>query len=551
MTNDESQSISRRTFMTTSLAAGALMSTGANPLLELHERSSLRSGEQAAGIRNAGGPVEEKSIAQLQEAMRSGVMSSRAIVEGYRTRIAEMDKELRAVIELNPDALSIADAMDAERESGRIRGPLHGIPILIKDNVGTADKMETTAGSLALVGARPPRDAFLVDRLRAAGAVILGKTNLSEWANFRSTHASSGWSGRGGQCRNPYALDRTPSGSSSGSAAAVASSFCAAAIGSETNGSIVSPSATCSLVGIKPTVGLVSRSVIIPISRTQDTAGPIARTVTDAAILLGAIAGADPRDRATMASGAKRKADYATGLDTNALHGMRIGVPREQYFGYSTSADSITQHAIDLMREKGAVIVDPVPIEKMGDVGEAELEVLLHEFKAGINEYLAALGAGSKMRTLADLIAFNEAHESTEMPYFGQEIFEQAQKRGPLTDAKYTKALAKSQQNTRARGIDAIMNAHELDALVAPTNGPAWLIDLVNGDADSGGSSSPAAEAGYPAITVPAGYAFGLPVGISFFGRAWTEAKLIRIAYAFEQAANARHAPTYGRTAVL
>jgi amidase len=381
--------------------------------------------------------------------------------------------------------------------------------------------------------------------------VILGKTNLSEWANFRSTHASSGWSGRGGQCRNPYALDRTPSGSSSGSAAAVASSFCAAAIGSETNGSIVSPSATCSLVGIKPTVGLVSRSVIIPISRTQDTAGPIARTVTDAAILLGAIVGADPRDKATMASGAKREASYATGLDANALHGTRIGVPREQYFGYSTSADSITQHAIDLMREKGAVIVDPVPIGKMGAVGEAELEVLLYEFKAGINEYLSSLGASSKMRDLADLIAFNEAHKSEEMPYFGQEIFEQAQKRGPLTDAKYTKALAKSRLDTRARGIDAIMSAHRLDALVAPTNGPAWLIDLVNGDADGGGSSSPAAEAGYPAITVPAGYAFGLPVGISFFGRAWSEAKLIRLAYSFEQAAKARHAPTYGRTAVL
>jgi amidase len=554
MTNDESHSISRRAFMTTSLAAGAVMGTSANPLLELRERWHPQSAPHSAsrtGIRNAGGPVEEKSIPQLQEAMRSGVMTSRAIVEAYRARIAEMDKELRAVIELNPDALTIADAMDAERKNGKVRGPLHGIPILIKDNVGTADKMETTAGSLALVGARPPRDAFLVERLRAAGAVILGKTNLSEWANFRSTHASSGWSGRGGQCRNPYALDRTPSGSSSGSAAAVASSFCAAAIGSETNGSIVSPSATCSLVGIKPTVGLVSRSVIIPISRTQDTAGPIARTVADAAILLDAIAGADPHDRATMAPNAKRETSYAAGLDANALHGMRIGVPREQYFGYSTSADSTTQHAIDLMRGKGAVIVDPVPIGKMGEVGDAEFEVLLYEFKAGINEYLASLGAGSKMRTLADLIAFNEAHRSTEMPYFGQEIFEQAQKRGSLTDAKYTKALAKSQLDTRARGIDAIMRAHELDALVAPTNGPAWLIDLVNGDADSGGSSSPAAEAGYPAITVPAGYAFGLPVGISFFGRAWSEKKLIRIAYAFEQAANVRHAPTYERTARL
>jgi len=547
MTTDDSQPINRRTFVTTSLAAGALISTRANPLLELSKRAS----PQAGGFRNVGGPVEEKSIDQLQEAMRTGVMTSRAITEAYRARIAEMDKDLRSVIELNPDALAVADAMDAERKSGKVRGPLHGIPILIKDNVGTADKMETTAGSLALVGARQPRDAFLVERLRAAGAVILGKTNLSEWANFRSTHSSSGWSGRGGQCRNPYALDRTPSGSSSGSAAAVASSFCAAAIGSETNGSIVSPSATCSLVGIKPTVGLVSRSVIIPISRTQDTAGPIARTVTDAAILLSAVAAADPKDKATLAAGAKREENYAAGLDANALKGMRIGVPREQYFGYSTSADSVTQHAIDLMREKGAVIVDPVPILKMGEVGEAELEVLLYEFKAGINDYLSALGPSSTMRTLSDLIAFNEANKSKEMPYFGQELFEQAQKRGSLADAKYTKALAKSRLNTRAKGIDAIMTAHKLDALVAPTNGPAWLIDLVNGDADSGGSSSPAAEAGYPAITVPAGYAFGLPVGVSFFGRAWSEAKLIRIAYAFEQASNARRAPGYERSAVL
>ena len=547
MTTDDSQSINRRTFMTTSLAAGALISTQGNPLLEL----SKRANSQAGGLRNVGGAVEEKSINQLQEAMRTGVMTSRAITEAYRARIAEMDKDLRSVIELNPDALAVADAMDAERKNGKVRGPLHGIPILIKDNVGTADKMETTAGSLALVGARPTRDAFLVERLRAAGAVILGKTNLSEWANFRSTHSSSGWSGRGGQCRNPYALDRTPSGSSSGSAVAVASSFCAAAIGSETNGSIVSPSATCSLVGIKPTVGLVSRSVIIPISRTQDTAGPIARTVTDAAILLSAVAGADPQDKATMTAAAKREDNYAAGLDANALKGMRIGVPREQYFGYSTSADSVTQHAIDLMREKGAVIVDPVPILKMDDVGEAELEVLLYEFKAGINEYLSALGPTSKMRKLPDIIAFNEENKSKEMPYFGQELFEQAQKRGSLADAKYTKALAKSRLNTRAKGIDAIMTAHKLDALVAPTNGPAWLIDLVNGDADGGGSSSPAAEAGYPAITVPAGYAFGLPVGISFFGRAWNEAKLIRIAYAFEQASNARRAPGYERSAVL
>jgi amidase len=547
MSSDESESISRRSFVTTSLAAGALIGIGQPGGL------SPRTGAQrrASDASPPGGAVEEKSIGQLQEAMTSGAMSSREIVDAYRARIGEMDKDLRAVLELNPDAAAIADALDAERKKSGARGPLHGVPILIKDNVGTADKMETTAGSLALVGSRPPRDAFVAERLRAAGAVILGKTNLSEWANFRSTHASSGWSGRGGQCRNPYALDRTPSGSSSGSAAAVAASFCAAAIGSETNGSIVSPSATCSLVGIKPTVGLVSRSTIIPISRSQDTAGPIARSVTDAAILLGAIAGADSRDAATTVAGAKRAANYAEGLDAGALRGMRIGVPREQYFGYSPAADGIAQHALDLMREKGAVIVDPVEIGKMGAVGDAEFEVLLYEFKAGLNEYLAELPVGSKVRTLADLIAFNISHKSEEMPYFGQEILEQAQKRGALTDAKYTSALAKARLNTRAKGIDAIMDAHKLDALVAPTNGPAWFIDLVNGDADGGGSSSPAAEAGYPSITVPAGYAFGLPVGISFFGRAWSEAKLIRIAYAFEQAANARRAPTYARTAAL
>jgi len=547
MSNDESQSMSRRSFVATSLAAGALIGSGCMPELALPGQSDTARPRERAD----GGPVEEKTVGQLQDAMQSGATTSRQLVEGYRARIAERDRDLHAVLELNPDALAIADAMDAERKKSGPRGPLHGIPILLKDNVGTADKMETTAGSLALVGARPPRDAFVAAQLRAAGAVILGKTNLSEWANFRSTHASSGWSGRGGQCRNPYAMDRTPSGSSSGSAAAVAASFCAAAIGSETNGSIVSPSATCSLVGIKPTVGLVSRSTIIPISRSQDTAGPIARTVTDAAILLSAIAGADPRDSATTVARAKRVANYAAGLDAGALRGMRIGVPREQYFGYSPSADSVAQHALDLMRAQGAVIVDPVEIGKMGAVGDAEFEVLLYEFKAGLNEYLADLGVGAKVRTLADVIAFNAAHKSEEMPYFGQEILERAQKRGPLTDAKYRKALAKTRLDTRAKGIDAVMTAHRLDALVAPTNGPAWLIDLVNGDADSGGSSSPAAEAGYPSITVPAGYAFGLPVGISFFGRAWSEAKLIRIAYAFEQAANARRAPSYAHTAAL
>ena len=547
MADDESGSISRRTFVAATLAAGALIGGGATPALS----RIANIGAPRARRRDIEGEVEEKSIRELQQAMQSGAVTSRALVEAYQKRIGELDHDLHAVLELNPDALAIADALDAERKTKGARGPLHGIPILIKDNIATADTMQTTAGSLALVGARPPRDAFVAQRLRDAGAVILGKANLSEWANFRSTHASSGWSGRGGQCRNPYALDRTPSGSSSGSAVAAAASMCAAAIGSETNGSIVSPAATCSLVGIKPTVGLVSRSAIIPISRSQDTAGPIARTVTDAAIVLGAIAGADPRDAVTTASGAKRVADYTAGLDAGALKGARIGVPRKNYFGYSPVTDAIADRALELMRAQGAVIVDPVEIGKMGELENSELEILLYEFKAGLNEYLAGLGDGPHPRSLAELIAYDTAHRDTEMPYFGQELFEQAQARGPLTDRKYVRALAKARLNTRAMGIDAIMNAHHLDALVAPTNGPAWLIDLVNGDADSGGSSSPAAVAGYPSITVPAGYVFGLPVGISFFGRAWSEQKLIGLAFAYEQAANARRAPRFERTAAL
>jgi amidase len=547
MADDDSGTISRRSFVAATLAAGALLGTGATPAL-----ARIAKGGALLPRRDAlEGDVVEKSIRELQRAMQSGATTSRALVEAYQKRIGDMDHDLRSVLELNPDALAIADALDAERKSKGVRGPLHGIPILIKDNIATADKMQTTAGSLALVGARVPRDAFVARRLRDAGAVILGKTNLSEWANFRSTHSSSGWSGRGGQCRNPYALDRTPSGSSSGSAAAAATGLCAAAIGSETNGSIVSPAATCSLVGIKPTVGLVSRSAIIPISASQDTAGPIARTVTDAAIVLGAIAGADPRDKATTVAAAKRASDYTVGLDAGALRGARIGVPRKSYFGYSPVTDKIAERALDLMRAQGAVIVDPVDIGKMGDVGDAELEVLLYEFKAGLNEYLAGLGAGDHPRTLKELIAYNAAHRDTEMPYFGQELFEQAQERGPLTDAKYVRALAKARMNTRARGIDAVMDAHRLDALLAPTNGPAWLIDLVNGDVDSGGSSSPAAEAGYPSITVPAGYAFGLPVGISFFGRAWSEAKLIGLAFAYEQAAKVRRPPRLERSAAV
>jgi amidase len=543
---NETVPVTRRAFVASTLAAGAAMGVSGG-----RARRAVALTELAARAGNADDIVVEKSIRELQAAMHAGTLTSRAIVEAYRDRIGRVDRELRAVLELNPDALSIADALDAERKSRGARGPLHGIPILLKDNVATGDQMQTCAGSLALVGSRAPRDAFIAARLRAAGAVLLGKTNMSEWANFRSTHSTSGWSGRGGQCRNPYALDRTPSGSSSGSAAAAAASLCAAAIGSETNGSIVSPASVCSLVGIKPTVGLASRSAIIPISRSQDTAGPIARTVTDAAILLSAIAGADASDAATMQSGARRIADYSFGLSPDGLRGMRIGVPREHYYGYSAPADAVATQALDLMRAHGAVIVDPVPIGKMEDLEGIELEILLYEFKAGINEYLATLGVGAKVRTLADLIAYDIAHRDTEMPYFGQELFEQAEKRGPLTTPAYVRALAHARLHTRAQGIDAVMDAHRVDALVAPTQGPPSPIDLVNGDADGGGSSSPAAVAGYPSITVPAGYAHGLPIGLSFFGRAWSEQTLIRIAYAFEQAANARRAPGYARTATL
>jgi amidase len=548
MSTRDSESITRRTFVATTLAAGALLGVGAAPK---PASAAEEGGPPRAHDRAAAGELEERSITELQAAMRDGSLTARALVESYRRRIGELDHELHAVLELNADALAIADALDAERRRSGARGPLHGIPILLKDNIATADQMETTAGSLALMGVRPPREAFIAQRLRAAGAVLLGKTNMSEWANFRSTHASSGWSGRGGQCRNPYALDRSPSGSSSGSAVATAANMCAAAIGTETNGSIVSPASACSLVGIKPTVGLVSRSAIIPISRSQDTAGPLARTVMDAAILLGAIAGADPADSATGAHGARRVPDYTSGLITDGLRGMRIGVPRERYFGYSTATDAIAAHALDVMRARGAVIVDPVPIGRMGDLENLELEVLLYEFKAGINEYLATLGAGTRLRTLRDLIAYNDAHAASEMPYFGQELFEQAERRGPLTDRVYRNALARGRLHTRAQGIDAVMTAHHLDALVAPTSGPPWLIDLVNGDAEGGGSSSPAAVAGYPSITVPAGYASGLPVGISFFGRAWSEATLLRIAHAYEQAAHVRRAPGFARTAAL
>ena len=492
--------------------------------------------------------LEEATIADLQRDMVSGKQTSRSITEQYLDRIESLDRNgptLRSVLEINPDALSIAAELDRERSQRGPRGPLHGVPVLIKDNIDTADRMTTTAGSYALEGSIPLRDAFIAARLREAGAVILGKTNLSEWANFRSTHSSSGWSGRGGQTKNPYVLDRNPCGSSSGSGSAVAASLCAVAVGTETDGSIVCPAALNGIVGIKPTLGLVSRSGIIPIAHSQDTAGPMARTVTDAAILLNALAGLDTRDSATASSRGKSRPDYTTFLDANALKGARIGVARAKFFGYSGAADKLIDEAIDAMKRGGAVIVDPADIPTAGKFDDTEFEVLLYEFKAGLNTYLASLGPGARVKSLADIIAFNELEKTKEMPYFGQEIMLMAQKKGPLTEKKYRDALARNLRMSRTQGIDAVMTKHRLDAIVAPTGSPAWPTDHINGDHFTGASSTPAAVAGYPNINVPAGYVSDLPVGISFFGRAWSEPKLISIAYAFEQATRHRRVPRF------
>jgi amidase len=498
--------------------------------------------------------LEEATIADLQQRMKSGQDTARSLVERYLARIEALDKRgpsLNQVLEINPDALEIADRLDAERKVKGGRGPLHGIPVLLKDNVGTADRMTTTAGSLALEGSIPPKDSFVAQRLRAAGAILLGKTNMSEWANFRSTHSSSGWSGRGGQGRNPYALDRNTSGSSSGSGAAVAANYAPLGIGTETDGSIVSPANNNSIVGIKPTIGLVSRVGIIPIAHSQDTAGPMARSVADAAILLGALAGADPGDPVTRNGLKKGERDYAKFLDPNGLKGVRLGVPRKKLFGDSPAADRLVEAAIADMKKLGAIIIDPADIPTIGQVDKSEFEVLLYEFKADLNAYLASLGPKAPIHSLKEAIEFNDTHRDREMPYFGQEIFLQAEEKGPLTSKAYLTALSRNHQLTRAGGIDAVMNRHKLDALVAPTSAPPSLTDLVNGDYGPGGSSTFPAVAGYPHITVPAGYYFGLPVGISFFGRAFSEPTLIRVAYAFEQATRHRRPPMFLPTADL
>ena len=495
--------------------------------------------------------LSEMTVAELQDSLSRGRFTSRSLTEMYLSRIDSIDKHgasINSVIELNPDAQAIADALDRERKDKGSRGPLHGIPVLIKDNIDTADKMHTSAGSLALADNIAARDSFVAERLRAAGAIIIGKTNLSEWANFRSTHSTSGWSGRGGQTDNPYVLDRNPCGSSSGTGAAIAANLAAIGIGSETDGSVVCPSSGNGLVGIKPTVGLIGRSGIIPISHSQDTAGPMCRTVADAATLLSALTGVDPRDAATK--GSKPEADYTKFLDKDGLKGARIGVVRH-FFGFNQHVDALMKDAIDAIKQLGATIVDPAEMPTAGKYDDTELEVLLYEFKTDLNKYLADANPNVKSRTLADLIKFNEANRDTEMRYFGQELFEQAEKKGTLASDKYKKALAKNHRLSRTEGIDATLAKHKCDALIAPTGGPVWPTDLANGDHFTGGYSTPSAVAGYPHITVPAGLVFGLPVGLSFFAGAWSEGKLIQYAYAYEQATKARRKPEFLATVKL
>ena len=585
--SEMSTDLKRRSFLKKALAGGALAATFPS-VFRIGNPTDFSFDVSAS-------EVDEMTISDLQDGMKSGKLTARSIAERYLNRIETIDKQgptLRSVIEVNPDALKIADELDKERKEKGPRGPMHGIPVLIKDNIDTADRMMTTAGSLALVGSKSPSDSFLVQQLRKSGAVILGKTNLSEWANIRSSHSTSGWSGRGGLTKNPYALDRNTSGSSSGSAVAVSANLCAVAVGTETDGSIVSPSSINGIVGIKPTVGLISRTGVVPISHSQDTAGPMARTVEDAATLLGVLVGFDYEDKASAAlrhlpsrifymsgsrkgvithriynngrDGASRGSfspDYTQFLDANGLKGARIGVVRN-YFGFHEGVDVVLKEALEALKGGGATLVEPADIKTLSQLGNAEDLVLQYELKADMKTYLgrrfgSAPGAGppsaenAPVRTLKDIIEFNDKHKETEMPYFDQDIFIKAEARGPLTSKEYVNALAKCHRLLRAEGIDAVMKKHKLDALVAPTDSPAWVTDLVDGDHFLGGSSQAAAAAGYPSITVPAGFVFGLPVGISFFGRAWSEPILIKLAYSFEQATKVRKPPEFKATADL
>ena len=498
--------------------------------------------------------MEEATLADLRVGLDRGGFTSRDLVQAYLRRIETLDRKgpsLHSVIETNPDALNIADALDRERQAKGPRGPLHGIPVLLKDNIDTADRMTTTAGSLALEGWIARSDAGVAGRLRQGGAVLLAKTNMSEWANIRSTRSTSGWSARGGQCRNPYVLDRNPCGSSSGSAVAVSANLGAAAVGTETDGSIVCPASANGVVGLKPTVGLLSRSGIIPISHTQDTPGPLCRTVADAAMLLGVMAGVDPRDPATAAAARHANADYTQFLQAGGLRGLRIGVARAKFFGYNGATDRLAEESLAVLQREGAVLVDPADIPHVGSYDDAELQVLLYELKADLNAYLSGTAARSGSKTLQDVIEFNERHRDREMPYFGQELFLQAQEKGSLTSKEYQKALRQCRRLSRERGIDAVLARNRLDLLVAPTGSPAWPTDLVNGDHFTGSSSTPAAVAGYPSLSVPMGFAYGLPVNLSFIGAAWSEPTMIKAAYSFEQATKHRQKPRYLRSVAL
>ncbi|HTS89657.1 MAG TPA: amidase [Gemmatimonadales bacterium] len=537
-------SVSRREFLAVaSLGVASAIPGGRDPSHKLRLFSTQPSRH---------GHFDGLSLRELRTGLDDGRWTARSLVEACLTRIHDLDRhgpELRHILETNPQALEIADRLDGELRGGQRRGALHGIPILLKDNVDTADQMSTSAGSLALAGSRAPSDAFLAERLRSGGAILLAKTSMSEWANFRSPRSSSGWCSRGGQGKNPYVLDRTPCGSSSGTAGGVAAGYAPAGIGTETDGSITCPASVTGLVGLKPTVGLVSRSGIIPISSSQDTAGPLCTSVEDAAILLSAIVGADPRDPSTAAIRVGPGVDYTRFLNPNALSGKRLGVPRKVFSGYNDETDRLFGEALDVLRRLGATLIDPADLPHADDNGDAETVVLQYEFKAGLNAYLAALGPEAPVSTLADVIAFNERERARVMPFFGQETFIKAEARGPLTDLAYRRAKARCLKLWRTEGIDAVISKHRLDALVAPTGNPAWPIDLVNGDHFTGSVTTPAAVAGYPHITVPAGFAFGLPVGLSFFGSAWSEPLIIGLAFAFEQATRHRRPPSFLTTA--
>lgn len=536
---------SRRNFLRA--GASATLATAAYPALGAARAIDRGASSEAASKSSTPDfELDEITIDSLQRAFATGQYSSRSVTEKYLARIQEIDKAgpaLNSVIEVNPDAIKIAEELDAERKSKGARGPLHGVPVLIKDNIDTGDRMNSTAGSLALLGSQAPRDAFVAARLRKAGAVILGKTNLSEWANIRSGHSTSGWSGRGGLTRNPYALDRNPCGSSSGTGAGVSANFCVAGVGTETDGSVVCPASANGLVGLKPTVGLVSRSGIIPISHSQDTSGPMARTVRDAAILLGAMAGADQEDSATAGSQGRSFPDYTKFLDPAGLKGARLGVARK-YFGFNDAVDQLMDTLVGEMKRAGAEIIDPADIPTFGKFDDSEMTVFYYELKADLAAYFARRG-NTPVKSLKDVIEFNERNRVREMPYFGQDIFIKSEQKGGLDSREYIDALALNQRLTRAEGIDFIMDKFKLDALVAPTGGPAWLTDLINGDHSAGGSSNAAAVAGYPNINVTAGNLWGLPVGISFFGRAWSEPTLLKIAYSFEQLTKARQKPRF------